>query len=157
MHLTRICRQLAIAAAVLQAAALMASDAAADSPHSLDRTVTQWAPMVEWSLKNNSCKDHPFDLIATVTFSHEATGSIIRARFRGTVVWTIRVMNIIDRPTTSTLPRCEPFPGILFFPKTAFVFANPHRMPPRTTPWNKRAAACGIQPCLVELPISGVT
>lgn len=39
-----------------------------------DRTGTQWAPFLEWSLENPSFTGNPYDLIATVTFTYEASG-----------------------------------------------------------------------------------
>lgn len=40
----------------------------------LDRTATQWAPYEEWTLSNPSFSGNPFDLVATATFTHEASG-----------------------------------------------------------------------------------
>ncbi len=38
------------------------------------RTVTQWAPYLEWSVSNPSYDGNPFDLIAKVIFVHSASG-----------------------------------------------------------------------------------
>jgi hypothetical protein len=46
---------------------------AADT-NDLDRTATQWAPFVEWQLKNASHEGNPFDLDAKATFIHEESG-----------------------------------------------------------------------------------
>lgn len=45
----------------------------ADGPR-LDRTATQWAPYEEWTLSNASYSGNPFDLEASATFTHEASG-----------------------------------------------------------------------------------
>lgn len=46
---------------------------AADSGR-FDRTGTQWAPFLEWRLENPTVAGNPFDLVATVTFVHKASG-----------------------------------------------------------------------------------
>ena len=43
--------------------------------NSLDRTGTQWAPFIEWTLTNDSIDGNPYDLIATATFTHAASGA----------------------------------------------------------------------------------
>jgi hypothetical protein len=40
----------------------------------LDRKATLWQPTIEWSLKNTTYEANPFDLVAKVTFRHEASG-----------------------------------------------------------------------------------
>jgi len=62
----------------------------------LDRTGTQWAPVLEWRLENPTFEGNAYDLIATVTFVHPASGekhttgmfyaggSIWKFRFTGT-------------------------------------------------------------------------
>jgi len=40
----------------------------------LDRSVSQWQPYLEWQVSNPSYAGNPFDLIATVSFSHSASG-----------------------------------------------------------------------------------
>ncbi len=40
---------------------------------SYDHSVTQYYPYLEWSLSNASFADNPFDLLASVTFTHQAT------------------------------------------------------------------------------------
>lgn len=52
--------------ALLTAASLHAAD--------LDRSGTQWAPVLQWELKNATVDGNPFDLPATATFVHEASG-----------------------------------------------------------------------------------
>jgi hypothetical protein len=42
----------------------------------LDRTGTLWAPYLEWSLPNPSYSGNPFDLVASTTFVHSASGEI---------------------------------------------------------------------------------
>lgn len=41
---------------------------------SLDREGTQWSPFLEWTLANPTREGNPYDLIATATFVHEASG-----------------------------------------------------------------------------------
>lgn len=60
------------------------------------RTVTLWAPWVEWSVTNTTCKGNPFDLVANVAFTHPPSaekrttgmfydgGGIWKFRFTGT-------------------------------------------------------------------------
>ncbi|QXD16197.1 DUF5060 domain-containing protein [Rhodocaloribacter litoris] len=43
--------------------------------NSLDRTGTLWAPYLEWEVENPSYSGNPFDLVATVTFTHSASGA----------------------------------------------------------------------------------
>ncbi|QXD16198.1 DUF5060 domain-containing protein [Rhodocaloribacter litoris] len=40
-----------------------------------DRTGTLWAPYLEWEVENPSYSGNPFDLVATVTFTHSASGA----------------------------------------------------------------------------------
>lgn len=68
----------------------------------LDKTGTLWSPYLEWSLPNPTVSGNPFDLVATVTFVHESSGtthatemfydgeSTWKFRFTGTQtgVWT---------------------------------------------------------------------
>ena len=42
----------------------------------LDRTGTLWAPYLEWDLANPSWSGNPFDLLASVTFTHASSGEI---------------------------------------------------------------------------------
>ena len=73
------------------------------------RLGTQWGPFLEWRLENRSYPDDPFDLIATVTFTHPASGtqhttetfyaggSTWKFRFTGTRTgeWTYAVSSTI--------------------------------------------------------------
>ncbi|MFQ5652008.1 MAG: choice-of-anchor D domain-containing protein, partial [bacterium] len=43
----------------------------------LDRVGTQWGPVLEWQLDNPSFSGNPFDLVATATFVHSASGETI--------------------------------------------------------------------------------
>lgn len=70
----------------------------------LDRTGTQWAPYIEWTVENSTYSGNPFDLIATATFVHGASGethttelfydggSSWKFRFTGTRqgTWTVK-------------------------------------------------------------------
>ena len=42
------------------------------------QTGSLWAPYVEWQLENESIEGNPFDITADVTFTHEASGEVIR-------------------------------------------------------------------------------
>lgn len=42
---------------------------------SLDLRGTQWAPFVEWSLKNDTFEGNPFDVVATASFTHTDSGA----------------------------------------------------------------------------------
>lgn len=49
-------------------------DGAALNPSKLDRIGLQWSPYVEWELKNESWDGNPFDVRASATFLHVASG-----------------------------------------------------------------------------------
>jgi hypothetical protein len=70
MNCIRGLQPLASAAAIV----LLALPAAGDAGSSLDRKGSQWSPFIEWSLKNDSYEGNPFDLMASVTFVHQASG-----------------------------------------------------------------------------------
>jgi hypothetical protein len=40
----------------------------------LDKTGSQWAPCVEWTLENPTVQGNPYDLVAAVAFVHEESG-----------------------------------------------------------------------------------
>ncbi len=42
---------------------------------SLDRVGTLWAPYLEWEVTNPTYSGNPFDLVATVTFTHSTSGA----------------------------------------------------------------------------------
>ncbi len=58
----------------------------------MDRLGTMYAPFVEWRLANPSYSGNPFDLMATATFSHTATGEkhTTGMFFDGTDAWRFR-------------------------------------------------------------------
>jgi len=58
----------------------------------LDRTGTMWAPYIEWTLDNPSYSGNPFDLIATTTFTHPASGEtrITEMFYAGGTIWKFR-------------------------------------------------------------------
>jgi hypothetical protein len=72
------------------------------SARPLDRTGTLWHPHLEWRLENTAYRGNPYDLMASVTFTHQESGSkhltwmyydgagAWRFRFTGTQtgVWT---------------------------------------------------------------------
>jgi len=58
----------------------------------LDKVITQWEPYLEWSIDNPSFSGNPFDLIATVTFTHELSGEthITEMFYGGGTAWNFR-------------------------------------------------------------------
>ncbi len=58
----------------------------------MDRTGTLWAPYVEWTLDNPSYSGNPFDLIATATFTHPASGETRSTEmfYTGGTTWKFR-------------------------------------------------------------------
>jgi len=62
------------------------------SAGSLDKTGTQWVPYLEWSLTNSSYEGNPYDLVATVTFSHAENGERITTEmfYAGGTTWKFR-------------------------------------------------------------------
>jgi len=69
---------------------LVVADAAKPGP--LDRKGTRWRPYIEWSLKNPTHGKSPFDLAATVTFSHAASAEkrTTEMFYDGAGVWKFR-------------------------------------------------------------------
>lgn len=57
-----------------------------------DQNGTQWAPFLEWSLANASFSGNPFDLIATVTFTHSQSSEIRTTEmfYDGDSTWKFR-------------------------------------------------------------------
>lgn len=53
---------------------------------------TVWRPFVEWSFDNPSYQGNPFDLVATVTFSHTESGTSHRTEmfYAGGDTWNVR-------------------------------------------------------------------
>jgi len=68
-------------------------------PTDLDKTGKQWAPFLEWSLHNPTYGGNPHDLVATVTFVHDASGEkrTTGMFYGGANTWKFRF--------TGTLPR----------------------------------------------------
>jgi len=58
----------------------------------MDRTGTMWAPYIEWSLDNSSYSGNPFDLVATATFTHTASGETRSTEmfYAGGTIWKFR-------------------------------------------------------------------
>jgi len=88
---------------------------------------TQWGPFLDWRLENRSFQGDPFDLVATVTFTHTASGTrhttetfyaggrTWKFRFTGprTGTWTYRVSSSIadwngQTGTITIAPNPEP-------------------------------------------------
>jgi hypothetical protein len=65
---------------------------AADEQNVLDQTGTLWYPYLEWSLVNPSYSGDPFDLIATVTFTHQETNQTHQTQmyYDGNDTWKFR-------------------------------------------------------------------
>ena len=59
---------------------------------SYSATGTMWSPYLEWNLENTTYSDNPFDLIATVTFTHENSGKthITEMFYKGEDTWAFR-------------------------------------------------------------------
>ena len=59
---------------------------------SLDKAGTQWVPYIEWSLTNSSYGGNPYDLVATVTFTHAESGERITTEmfYAGGSTWKFR-------------------------------------------------------------------
>lgn len=58
----------------------------------LDKSGTQWAPFLEWSLTNSSYSGNAYDLIATATFVHNASGETHTTEmfYDGSNMWKFR-------------------------------------------------------------------
>ncbi len=58
----------------------------------LDRNGSLWAPFLEWSLDNATFEGNPFDVLATATFTHEASGEqhTTPMYFAGDRTWRFR-------------------------------------------------------------------
>ena len=41
----------------------------------MNKTGTQWAPFMEWSLTNSSFSGNPYDLVASATFNHQGSSA----------------------------------------------------------------------------------
>jgi hypothetical protein len=70
----------------------LAGEESIASPDEMNQTGTLWAPYLEWSLNNPSWSGNPFDVIATVTFVHQASGETRRTEmfFAGGSTWKFR-------------------------------------------------------------------
>jgi hypothetical protein len=62
----------------------------------LDRTGTLWTPCLEWSIENPSYSGNPFDLEATATFHHTASGDRVATPmfYDGNNVWKFRFTGV---------------------------------------------------------------
>ena len=58
----------------------------------LDRIVTHGGPMIEWVIRNDGVRGNPFDIVATVTFTHRDSGEQRRTEmfFAGGDQWKFR-------------------------------------------------------------------
>lgn len=67
-----------------------------DSPSSLDRTATLFAPCLEWRLVNESCSGNPYDLTARVTFTHDSSAEsrVTEMFYDGNGIWKFRFTGV---------------------------------------------------------------
>jgi hypothetical protein len=58
----------------------------------LDRTGTLWAPYLEWNIENPNYSGNPYDLIATVTFTHQRSSEMRQTQmyYDGSDTWKFR-------------------------------------------------------------------
>ena len=77
---------------------------------SLDRTGTLWSPYIEWSLDNPSYTGNPFDLLATVTFTHNGSGEIRKTEmfYDGGTTWKFRFTGTHTGTWTFTTQSSDP-------------------------------------------------
>jgi hypothetical protein len=73
-------------------------------PTDLDQVGTLWFPFLEWSVNNPTCSGNPFDLLATVTFTHTDTGTqrTTEMFYDGTDTWKFRFTGSVIGPWTFT-------------------------------------------------------
>jgi len=78
------------------------------SPNSLDRTGRQWEP-IEWRVENPAWEGNPFDLVASVRFTHAETGETRTTEmfFDGDTAWRFRWH---QAPEREWFPRRGPKP-----------------------------------------------
>jgi len=69
-----------------------------------NQTGTLWAPYVEWSMDNPSYTGNPFDIIATVTFTHGTSGETRTTEmfYAGGTSWKFRFAGTKTGPWTFT-------------------------------------------------------
>jgi PKD repeat protein len=84
-------------------------DISLDSGGSLDRSGKVWEP-VEWSLENTTYSGNPFDLDATVTFTHTASGESRRTGifYDGNNMWKFRFTGTRTGSWTFTTSSSDP-------------------------------------------------
>jgi|GEM_PF-5598651 hypothetical protein len=97
------------------------ADAVVDSapPGPLDKTANRWEP-AEWKVVKTSNIAAPFDLVATVTFTHQGSGEIRRTGmfFAGSKTWSWRftgtqtgVWNFVSESADSELNGLQVYVG----------------------------------------------
>jgi hypothetical protein len=76
----------------------------------LDKTGTQWTPYLEWSLSNPSYSGNPFDLLATVVFTHQGSGETRRTEmfYAGGSTWKFRFSGTRTGRWTFTTTSADP-------------------------------------------------
>ncbi len=74
------------------------------------RAGTLWAPYLEWSLDNPDYSGNPFDLVATVTFTHEASGETRTTEmfYTGETTWKFRFTGTKTGAWTFTTASADP-------------------------------------------------
>jgi hypothetical protein len=75
-----------------RAAAMAGKEHASQIRTTLDRTGTLWHPHLEWRLENADYRGNPYDLMASVTFTHQESGSkhLTWMYYDGTGAWRFR-------------------------------------------------------------------
>ncbi len=90
-----------------------------------DKTGTQWAPYLEWSIQNSSVSGNPFDLIATVAFTHQQTGEkrVTGMFYDGSDTWKFRFAG--TQPGTWTFKSTSGDPELNGISGTVTIQENP--------------------------------
>ena len=65
---------------------------------------TQWAPYLEWTLEKQTHRGNPYDIRATVTFTHTHTGDrhVTETFYDGGETWKFRFTGGRSRPPAPT-------------------------------------------------------
>ena len=81
-----------------------------ESGGTLDASSTQWTPYLEWSLANDSYGGNPYDLVATATFVHSASGETHTTGmfYDGAGSWRWRFTGTQPGPWTFTTKSGDP-------------------------------------------------
>ena len=76
----------------------------------LDSSGTQWYPYLEWSFPNSSYSGNPYDLTATVTFLHGASGEARTTEmfYDGSDTWKTRFTATLTGTWTASSSSSDP-------------------------------------------------